>query len=124
MFEIYSDKPCVTIFTARYYDRVVSVEYALRDDDVLDLVATALQEEGMMGDVVIVHRGVLPSPAYRSRPIFYDGHLRSQVYDRYDDYGKNRSPEFGRYRTQNSGDIEGKNLWQGSECLFSFIFAM
>ncbi|KAI4328947.1 hypothetical protein L6164_021259 [Bauhinia variegata] len=87
-------------------DRVVSVEYALRDD-------------GERGDRYDSPRrggyGRSPSPVYRRRPSPDYG---SPLYDRYNGpvydkrrnpesdrprspaYGKHRSPEFGRYRSR------------------------
>ncbi|RYR24116.1 hypothetical protein Ahy_B02g057609 isoform D [Arachis hypogaea] len=82
---------------SKILDRVVSVEYALRDD-------------GDRGDNYdSPRRGGYdrsPSPAYRRRPSPDYGHPRSPVYDRYNgpdrrrspDYGRQRSPDYGRYR--------------------------
>ncbi|KAJ8748464.1 hypothetical protein K2173_003360 [Erythroxylum novogranatense] len=86
---------------SKIMDRVVSVEYALRDDD----------ERGDRYDSP--RRGSYgrsPSPAYRRRPSPDYGRGRSPVYDKYrgpvynkrssPDYGRNRSPEYGRYRSR------------------------
>ncbi|KAK7285758.1 hypothetical protein RJT34_20539 [Clitoria ternatea] len=91
---------------SKILDRVVSVEYALRDDD----------EKGdspRRGGY-----GRSPSPGYRRRPSPDYGRPRSPVYDRYNgpaygrrrspdfdrprssDYGRHRSPEYGRYRSR------------------------
>ncbi|RYR24114.1 hypothetical protein Ahy_B02g057609 isoform I [Arachis hypogaea] len=84
---------------SKILDRVVSVEYALRDD-------------GDRGDNYdSPRRGGYdrsPSPAYRRRPSPDYGHPRSPVYDRYNgpdrrrspDYGRQRSPDYGRYRSR------------------------
>ncbi|XP_065860118.1 serine/arginine-rich splicing factor RS31-like isoform X2 [Euphorbia lathyris] len=86
---------------SKILDRVVSVEYALRDD-------------GERGDKYdSPRRGSYarsPSPVYRKRPSPDYGKARSPVYDRYDgpaydrrrspDYGRERSPEYGRYRSR------------------------
>ncbi|KAF2324912.1 hypothetical protein P3X46_003566 [Hevea brasiliensis] len=87
---------------SKILDRVVSVEYALRDD-------------GERGDRYDSPRrgsyhGRSPSPVYRRRPSPDYGRARSPVYDRYNgpaydrrrspDYGRTRSPEYGRYRSR------------------------
>ncbi|KAJ8900447.1 hypothetical protein K2173_025224 [Erythroxylum novogranatense] len=83
---------------SKILDRVVSVEYALRDDD----------ESGGRSDGPRRGRyGRSPSPAYRRRPSPDYGRARSPAYDRYNgpvydrerspDYGRNRSPDHGRY---------------------------
>ncbi|KAI5598881.1 hypothetical protein BDE02_02G161100 [Populus trichocarpa] len=82
-------------------DRVVSVEYALRDDS----------ERGDRYDSPRrgSYNGRSPSPAYRRRPSPDYVRARSPVYDKYNgpvydrrqspDYGRNRSPEYGRNRS-------------------------
>ncbi|GAV70110.1 RRM_1 domain-containing protein, partial [Cephalotus follicularis] len=88
-------------------DRVVSVEYALRDDsergDRYD--SPRRGSYGMRGDSPY---GRSPSPVYRKRPSPDYGRARSPDYDRYNgpaydrprspDFGRNWSPEYGRYR--------------------------
>jgi arginine/serine-rich splicing factor 4/5/6 len=93
---------------SKLLDRVVSVEYALRDDD-------ERKESPRRGSY-----GRSPSPLYRRRPSPDYGRARSPVYDRYNgpaydrrrspdygfdrrrspDYGRTRSPEYGRYRSR------------------------
>ncbi|KAK7292837.1 hypothetical protein RJT34_15691 [Clitoria ternatea] len=102
---------------SKILDRVVSVEYALRDDS----------ERGDNYDSPRRGGGYerSPSPGYRRRPSPDYGRPRSPVYDRYNgpdrhrspdygrnrsspdygrrrspDYGRNRSPEYGRYRSR------------------------
>ncbi|KAM7275119.1 hypothetical protein ACFE04_016985 [Oxalis oulophora] len=87
---------------SKLLDRVVSVEYALRDDD-------ERQESPKRG-----RYGRSPSPVYRRRPSPDYGRARSPVYDRYNgpsndrrspDYGydRRRSPEYGRTRSPDYG---------------------
>ncbi|CAI0469955.1 unnamed protein product [Linum tenue] len=90
---------------SKILDRVVSVEYALRDDD------SPPRRGGSS------YRS--PSPAYRKRPSPDYGRPASPVYDRYNGpaydrrgspdydrrirspyYGRNRSPEYDRYRSR------------------------
>ena len=89
-------------------DRVVSVEYALRDDDDRgDRSYDSPKRGGYGGRGVSPYRRS-PSPVYRRRPSPDYGRPGSPVYDRYNgptydrhrgpDYGRNRSPEYGRYR--------------------------
>ncbi|XP_050203416.1 serine/arginine-rich splicing factor RS31-like isoform X2 [Mercurialis annua] len=83
-------------------DRVVSVEYALRDDSERGDRHDSPRREG--------HYGRSPSPLYRRRPSPDYGRARSPVYSKYNgpaydrrrspEYGRNRSPEFGRYRSR------------------------
>ncbi|XP_050249482.1 serine/arginine-rich splicing factor RS31-like isoform X2 [Quercus robur] len=91
-------------------DRVVSVEYALRDDDDRgDRSYDSPKRGGYGGRGVSPYRRS-PSPVYRRRPSPDYGRPGSPVYDRYNgptydrhrgpDYGRNRSPEFGRYRSR------------------------
>ncbi|KAI5564813.1 hypothetical protein POPTR_014G101800v4 [Populus trichocarpa] len=83
-------------------DRVVSVEYALRDDS----------ERGDRYDSPRrgSYYGRSPSPAHHRRPNPDYGRGHSPVYDKYNgpvhdrrrspDYGRNRSPEYGRHRSE------------------------
>ncbi|XP_021280370.1 serine/arginine-rich splicing factor RS31-like isoform X2 [Herrania umbratica] len=97
---------------SKLLDRVVSVEYALRDDDERDdRYESPRRGSGYRrrGDSPY---GRSPSPAYRRRPSPDYGRARSPVYDRYNgpaydrrktpEYGRHRSPEYGsgRYRSQ------------------------
>ncbi|XP_039051526.1 serine/arginine-rich splicing factor RS31-like [Hibiscus syriacus] len=79
---------------SKLLDRVVSVEYALRDDDEKDDRYGSPRIGGGYG-----RRGS-PSPAYRRRtsPDYGRAH---PVYDRYDGpaYDRYRSPEYGRHRS-------------------------
>uniref|UniRef100_A0A5B6YJT4 Putative serine/arginine-rich splicing factor RS31 isoform X2 n=1 Tax=Davidia involucrata TaxID=16924 RepID=A0A5B6YJT4_DAVIN len=86
---------------SKILDRVVSVEYALRDDDGRgDRYDSPRRGYGRRGDSPYrrspspVHRRGRPSPDY--------GRAHSPIYDRYNgsSYDKNRSPEFGRYRSR------------------------
>nr|AFK35236.1 unknown [Medicago truncatula] len=94
---------------SKILDRVVSVEYALRDDsDRVDNYGGSPRRGGGLARS--------PSPGYRRRPSPDYGRPRSPVYDRYTgpdrrrspdygrngspDYGRNRSPEYGRYRSR------------------------
>ncbi|CAI8607708.1 unnamed protein product [Vicia faba] len=93
---------------SKILDRVVSVEYALRDDsERVDNYSSPRRGGGLARS---------PSPAYRRRASPDYGRPRSPVYDRYSgpdrrrspdygrnrspDYGRNRSPEYGRYRSR------------------------
>lgn len=93
---------------SKILDRVVSVEYALRDDsERVDNYGSPRRGGGLARS---------PSPGYRRRPSPDYGRPRSPVYDRYSgpdrrrspdygrnrspDYGRNRSPEYGRYRSR------------------------
>ncbi|TKY64112.1 Serine/arginine-rich splicing factor RS31 [Spatholobus suberectus] len=88
---------------SKILDRVVSVEYALRDD-------------GERGDNYdSPRRGGYersPSPVYHRRPSPDYGRPRSPAYDRYNggpdrrrspDYGRHRSPDYGRRRSPDYG---------------------
>ncbi|XP_027907518.1 serine/arginine-rich splicing factor RS31 isoform X2 [Vigna unguiculata] len=91
---------------SKILDRVVSVEYALRDD-------------GERGDNYDSPRrggggyDRSPSPVYHRRPSPDYGRPRSPVYDRYNgggpdrrrspDYGRHRSPDYGRRRSPDYG---------------------
>ncbi|XP_044503269.1 serine/arginine-rich splicing factor RS31-like isoform X1 [Mangifera indica] len=109
---------------SKLLDRVISVEYALKDDSERDdrYDSPRRGSYGRRGDSPY---GRSPSPAYRKRPSPDYGRARSPVYDRYNgpvydrrrspdhgrnrgpgpvydkrrnpDYGRNRSPEYGRY---------------------------
>ncbi|PKI44953.1 serine/arginine-rich splicing factor RS31 [Punica granatum] len=93
---------------SKLLDRVVSVEYALRDDGERDerFDSPRRGSYGRRGDSPFRRS---PSPVYRRRPSPDYGRPRSPDYDRYDgpaydrrrspDYGRPRSPEYGRYRS-------------------------
>lgn len=97
---------------SKILDRVVSVEYALRDDD---------ERDDRYGGGGSPRRGAgygrSPSPVYRRRPSPDYGRPRSPEYDRYKgpgyerrrspdygrrspDYGRARSPGYDRYRSR------------------------
>ncbi|XP_022979301.1 serine/arginine-rich splicing factor RS31A-like isoform X1 [Cucurbita maxima] len=97
---------------SKILDRVVSVEYALRDDgergDHYD-DSPRRAAYGRLGDSPYRRS---PSPVYHRRPSPDYGRARSPAYDRYNgpyerrrspDYGRNRSPEFGRNRSPEVG---------------------
>ena len=78
--------------------RVVSVEYALRDDDERDDIRGSCGRRGSRP------YGWSLSPGYRRRPSHEYGRARSPGYDRYSGlpYGspvcdRNRTSEYGRY---------------------------
>ncbi|KAF8018198.1 hypothetical protein BT93_H3178 [Corymbia citriodora subsp. variegata] len=86
---------------SKMLDRVVSVEYALRDDDERD------DFRGRYGRRGSSPYGRSVSPGYRHRPSPDYGHARSPGYDRYSGlayrspvYDRNRSSEHGRYRSR------------------------
>ncbi|KAF1892203.1 hypothetical protein Lal_00036562 [Lupinus albus] len=82
---------------SKILDRVVSVEYALRDDSERgDRYHDSPRRGGY---------GRSPSPAYRRRPSPDYGRPRSPVYDRRrsPDYGRARSPDHGRARSPDHG---------------------
>lgn len=98
----------VVSFCSKLLDRVVSVEYALRDDDERgDSYYDSPRKRGYGGRGVSPYRRS-PSPAYHRRRSPDYGRPGSPVYDRYNgpaydrrrspDYGRNRSPEYGRNR--------------------------
>ncbi|MBA0805241.1 hypothetical protein Gohar_004771, partial [Gossypium harknessii] len=92
---------------SKLLDRVVSVEYALRDDDERDNRYDSPKRGGYdrRGDSPY---GRSRSPVYHRRQSPDYGRARSPVYERYNgpvydrrkspDYGRHRSPEYGRYR--------------------------
>ncbi|XWS46268.1 hypothetical protein CRYUN_Cryun14cG0050400 [Craigia yunnanensis] len=94
---------------SKLLDRVVSVEYALRDDDERDDRYANPRKEGngRRGDSPY---GRSPSPVNCRRPSPDYGRARSPAYDRYNgpaydrhkspEYGRHRSPEYGRYRSR------------------------
>ncbi|KAK3036077.1 hypothetical protein RJ639_029830 [Escallonia herrerae] len=84
---------------SKILDRVVSVEYALRDDDERgDRYDSPRRDYGRRG--VSPYRRS-PSPVYRrGRPSPDYGRARSPVHDRYSSYDRHRSPEYGRYRSR------------------------
>ncbi|KAL4311455.1 hypothetical protein GQ457_01G050760 [Hibiscus cannabinus] len=86
---------------SKLLDRVVSVEYALRDDDERDVKYDSPRRggDGRHGDSPYRRS---PSPAYRRRPSPDYGRARSPVYDRYNGpaYERQKSPEYGRYRSR------------------------
>ncbi|GAB2271838.1 Serine/arginine-rich splicing factor rs31 [Dionaea muscipula] len=84
---------------SKLLDRVISVEYALRDDDERDDRLDSPRRGGGYGRRRDSPYGRSRSPVYRrSRPSPDYGHTRSPVYGRYDD--RPRSPEYGRYRSR------------------------
>uniref|UniRef100_A0A0D3BNS0 RRM domain-containing protein n=2 Tax=Brassica oleracea var. oleracea TaxID=109376 RepID=A0A0D3BNS0_BRAOL len=79
---------------SKLMDRVVSIEYALRDDDERDDRYAASP------------RRRSPSPVYRRRPSPDYGRPRSPEYDRYkgpDAYERRRSPDYGRRSPEYGG---------------------
>ncbi|XP_019154409.1 PREDICTED: serine/arginine-rich splicing factor RS31 isoform X2 [Ipomoea nil] len=84
---------------SKILDRVVSVEYALRDDDERgDRPDSPRRDYGRRGDSPYRRS---PSPVFRrNRPSPDYGRPRSPVYDRYNgpSYNRVRSPEYGRHR--------------------------
>ncbi|KAL8499620.1 hypothetical protein ACS0TY_019556 [Phlomoides rotata] len=83
---------------SKVLDRVVSVEYALRDDDERGGIHDSPRRYGRRGDSPYRRSR---SPGYqRSRPSPDYGRNRSPVYDRYTgpSFDRPRSPEYGRYR--------------------------
>ncbi|KAL9259132.1 Serine/arginine-rich splicing factor RS31-like protein [Drosera capensis] len=94
---------------SKLFDRVISVEYALRDDDEgddRDRLASPRRGRGGGGGFVSHRESPYArsrSPAFRrARPSPDYGHPRSPVYDRYAPpaYDRPRSPEYGRYRSR------------------------
>lgn len=93
---------------SKILDRVVSVEYALKDDDERGDRYNDSPRRGVYGRHSPYRKS--PSPSYRRRPSPDYGRPRSPVYERYDgpaydrrkspDYGRNISPEYGRYRSR------------------------
>ena len=91
---------------SKILDRVVSVEYALKDDDERGDRYNDSPRRGGYGRHSPYRKS--PSPSYRRRPSPDYGRPRSPVYERYDgpaydrrkspDYGRNIGPESGRYR--------------------------
>lgn len=86
---------------SKILDRVVSVEYALRDDSERSERHESPRRggNGRLGDSPY---GRSVSPVHRrgpGRPSPDYGRPRSPVYDRYNGpaYEKNRSPDYGRY---------------------------
>ncbi|XP_048132714.1 serine/arginine-rich splicing factor RS31-like isoform X3 [Rhodamnia argentea] len=86
---------------SKMLDRVVSVEYALRDDDERDDIRGSYGRRGSSP------YGRSLSPGYRRRPSPDYGRGRSPGYDRYSGlayrspvYDRNRSSEYGRYRSR------------------------
>ncbi|KAA8516202.1 hypothetical protein F0562_019381 [Nyssa sinensis] len=89
---------------SKILDRVVSVEYALRDDGEStvrgDRYDSPRRGYGRRGDSPYRRS---PSPLYhRGRPSPDYGRARSPVYDRYNgpSYDRDRSPEYCRYRSR------------------------
>ncbi|XVF33125.1 hypothetical protein REPUB_Repub17cG0141200 [Reevesia pubescens] len=89
---------------SKLLDRVVSVEYALRDDDErYDRYDSPRREGyGRRGDSP---NGRSLSPANRRRPSPDYGRARSPVYDRHNGhaYDRRKSPEYGRHRSPEHG---------------------
>lgn len=111
---------------SKILDRVVSVEYALRDDDEKGDRYDSPRRGGY---------GRSPSPVYRRRPSPDYGRPRSPVYDRYNgpaydrrrspDYGRPRSPGYGRPRSPEYGRARRYCVWWLLLLivyLFSFLF--
>ncbi|KAL0412256.1 UNVERIFIED_CONTAM: Serine/arginine-rich splicing factor RS31 [Sesamum latifolium] len=84
---------------SKILDRVVSVEYALRDDDERGgRYDSPRRDYGRRGESPPRRS---PSPRYRRSRMSPDyGRARSPVYDKYNgpSYSRARSPEYGRYR--------------------------
>ncbi|KAM3378494.1 serine/arginine-rich splicing factor RS31 isoform X1 [Capsicum galapagoense] len=82
-------------------DRVVTVEYALRDDGERgDRFDSPRRDYGRRGDSPYRRS---PNPVYRrGRPSPDYGRPRSPVYDKYNgpSYDRYRSPDYGRYRSR------------------------
>ncbi|CAL9007529.1 unnamed protein product [Prunus brigantina] len=95
---------------SKILDRVVSVEYALRDDGERGDRYHDSPKRGSYGRRGDSPYGRSPSPVYRRRPSPGYGRPHSPAYDRYNgpvydrhrspDYGRNESPEYGRYRSR------------------------
>ncbi|GAB2291119.1 Serine/arginine-rich splicing factor rs31 [Dionaea muscipula] len=88
---------------SKLLDRVISVEYALRDDDERDDRLDSVRRGGGYGRRGGSPYRRSPSPGFRrSRPSPEYGRARSPVYDRYNGpaYDRPRSPEYGRYRSR------------------------
>ncbi|XP_057463734.1 serine/arginine-rich splicing factor RS31-like isoform X1 [Actinidia eriantha] len=86
---------------SKILDRVVSVEYAIRDDDEReDRHDSPRRGYGRRGDSPYRHS---PSPVHRmGRPSPDYGRARSPVYERYNgpSYDRIKSHEYGRYRNR------------------------
>ncbi|XP_010053849.1 serine/arginine-rich splicing factor RS31 isoform X1 [Eucalyptus grandis] len=87
---------------SKILDRVVSVEYALKDDGERDERYGSPRRGGRRADSPYRRS---PSPLYHRRPSPDYGRARSPVYDRYNGpagaaYDRQRSPEYGRYRSR------------------------
>ncbi|URD83048.1 Adhesion regulating molecule [Musa troglodytarum] len=88
--------------SSKILDRVVSVEYAFRDDDDRDEMRGSPRRggHGRRDDSPYGHSG---SPGYdRGRPSPDYGHARSPVYTRYNgpSYNRSRSPDYGHHRSR------------------------
>ncbi|CAN6443992.1 unnamed protein product [Victoria cruziana] len=86
---------------SKIFDRVISVEYALRDDSERDDRRDSPRRDGYARRDSPLY-GRSPSPGYRRRPSPDYGRGRSPVYDKYNGpaYDRNRSPDYGRYRSR------------------------
>ncbi|CAL5383189.1 unnamed protein product [Camellia sinensis] len=87
---------------SKILDRVVSVEYALRDDSEREDRYDSPRGGGGYGRRGDSPYRRSPSPVHRrGRPSPNYGGVRSPMYDRYNgpSYERNRSPEYGRYRS-------------------------
>ncbi|XP_059457205.1 serine/arginine-rich splicing factor RS31-like isoform X2 [Corylus avellana] len=104
---------------SKLLDRVVSVEYALRDDDEKgDRYYDSPRRGGYGGRGFSPYRRS-PSPVYHRRPSPDYGRPRSPIYDRYNgpvydkrrspDYGRNRSPIYGRNRSPEYGRFRSRS---------------
>ncbi|GMP43898.1 hypothetical protein CsSME_00013076 [Camellia sinensis var. sinensis] len=88
---------------SKILDRVVSVEYALRDDSEREDRYDSPRGGGGYGRRGDSPYRRSPSPVHRrGRPSPNYGGVRSPMYDRYNgpSYERNRSPEYGRYRSR------------------------
>ncbi|XP_064961015.1 serine/arginine-rich splicing factor RS31-like isoform X2 [Musa acuminata AAA Group] len=85
---------------SKILDRMVTVEYAFRDDDDGDH-GDVRDSRGGYGKQDDRAYGRSDSPGYRrDRPSPDYGRARSPVYDRYNGPSHDRSPEYGRYRSR------------------------
>ncbi|EOX95638.1 RNA-binding family protein isoform 1 [Theobroma cacao] len=112
---------------SKLLDRVVSVEYALRDDDERDDRYESPRRGGgyrRRGDSPY---GRSPSPAYRRRPSPDYGRARSPVYDRYNGpaYDRRKSPEYGRHRSpeHGSGRYRSQSPARRTSTLYFHLFS-
>lgn len=99
VFFLFPDKKCVFGICSEILDRVVSVEYALRDDGERGYrYDSPRRDYGRHGDSPYRRS---PSPMYRrGRPSPDYGRPHSPTYDKHNgsSYDRYRSPEYGSYR--------------------------